>query len=136
VILAALTLESVISGLITPVIMAAATGGATLLVIKSELKRLVARHDATEKKVEALKNDVAALRLERSQCELRSAHEYSSRADIARLTSDQVANYQQIIARLDKAAEKNSADLGRVHQRLDDAVKDLAVLKGQQQGKE
>jgi len=134
--LAAITVESIAEKLITTGLVALVTSAVTLAVLKSQLKGLTSRVDKLDDAVALHSERLAHLANERTQCELRAAYQFSTRADISRLTSDQITQYQRLLDRLDEMAEQSNRQIAQVHDRVTKLATSLAELRGMEQGKE
>lgn len=115
---------SIVERLISWVVIGLVTGGITVAVMRSQMKTLMdAVGDLTRTAAEH-DRQIAELRNARTSCELRSSRQYATRAETARLISDQTSQYQGIMSKLDDMSST-------MHGRINRIETGLAKLRGE-----
>lgn len=95
--------------------------------LKESVSGVVADVRDLGQSVRELSEQMAATRTDRVSCELRSARNYATRAEIARLISDQTNQYGQIMSKLDELS-------GTMHGRVTELAKNVSNLQGKIEG--
>jgi len=128
--LAEISLGGIVENLISSVIIGLIIGGITIAVIKDQLRRLTSRVELMEGRERTRDQAIAAARQERTECELRAAHNYASRGDIARLIADAAGSQQAVLTRLDEMDSRQADRIEQVHGRVTDAVGKIENMRG------
>ncbi|HUW99944.1 MAG TPA: hypothetical protein VMY35_03115 [Phycisphaerae bacterium] len=135
--LAAITLDgafittAIIVWIVTQAIASALTARITAAVLSSQTKNL---HESLGKLAAAVashEEQIAQLRIDRAGCQLEAARTYSTRGELMRVVVDQTALSNQLFTRIDEFQTSMRDSVGKVHTRVDEAVKELSEIKGQ-----
>ena len=100
-------------------------------VLKAQMEGVVLRVGHVEKRADGHDEKIAALDRERAACELRSSRAYATRGELVRVIVDQTALSNQLFTRIDEFQTSMRDSVGKVHTRVDEAVKELFEIKGQ-----
>jgi len=91
----------------------------TLRLLRQQTKGLGDSLSALSETVGELGERVQDLRQERTQCELRAARQYASRAEFAQTLAESASNHREILGKLSELAEATRASVSKAHGRID-----------------
>jgi len=128
--LAEISIEGIAEKLISSVIIGLAIGGITVFVLKNQLRDIAKRVEKLETGDRDHADAIAEARQQRTECELRAAHNYASRGDIARLIADAAGSQQAVLTRLDEMDSRQADRIEQVHGRVTDAVGKIENMRG------
>ncbi len=123
-VLGAIDMGNIVERLISWIVIGLITGGITVAVMRSQMKALVSMVADLTTTVADHERQLADLRTDRTTCELRSSRTYATRAETARLISDQTNQYREIMTKLDDMS-------ATLHGRINRVETGLAELRGE-----
>jgi len=121
-VLAAISLESIWERLLTAAIVAGITAVVTLFVLRAQFKGLLDKVKDLGKVQADHAKQLAKLRTERTQCELRATHEFATKGDWCRVQGQVTEQYHRILDGLDS-----------MHGRISLLGEKVAKVEGQQE---
>ncbi len=106
----------------------------TLRLLKQQTEGLAAAIRSLTDTVRQHDEQLAALRMDRVNCELRAAGQYAHRGELVRAVTDQTSAWRRVDVKLDSMAAGVRDSVSKVHKRVDELVVEVAEIKAAAKG--
>ncbi len=103
-------------------------------ILRRDTRSLTDAIKALATTVATHETQLGQLRQDRAGCELRASDKYATRAELARLISDQTVFLRRHEQKIDEAARRADEKIDKVHSRITDVATNVAAMRSKAGG--